>query len=77
MEWFKIMINFQDKMQNLVEFTHFVKFIFIQQWLTQNMWFNAVTIGILNSKLQKISFKKNFIWKNEKELKRIHNPFVK
>jgi hypothetical protein len=27
------MINFQDEMQNLAKFTHFEKFIFIQQWL--------------------------------------------
>jgi hypothetical protein len=27
---FKIMINFQDEMQNLAEFTHFEIFIFIQ-----------------------------------------------
>jgi len=32
------MIQFQDEMQNLVEFTNFEIFIFIQQWLTQNMW---------------------------------------
>jgi len=27
---FKIMINFQDEMHNLIEFTHFEEFIFIQ-----------------------------------------------
>jgi hypothetical protein len=35
------------------------------------------TICIFNNKLQKISFKKKFIWKNEKKLKRTHSPFVK
>jgi len=71
--WFKSM---QDEMQNLVEFTHFEKFIFIQKWLTKNMWSIGATTCIFNNELQKISFKKNFIWKNEKELKRIHSPFV-
>jgi len=75
--WFKIMINFQDEMQNLVEFTHFEIFIFIQQWLTQNMWFIGTIICIFNIKLQKISFKNSFIWKSEKRLKKTHNPFVK
>jgi hypothetical protein len=65
------MINFQDEMQNLVEFTHFEKFIFIQKWLTQNMWSIGATICIFNNKLQKISFKKKFIWKNEKGIKMI------
>jgi hypothetical protein len=26
-------------MQNLTKFAHFEIFIFIQQWLTQNMWY--------------------------------------
>jgi hypothetical protein len=55
--WFKIMINFQDKTQNLAKFTHFEKFILIQQLLTQNMWSIGATICIFNNKLQKISFK--------------------
>jgi hypothetical protein len=53
------MINFQDDMQNLVEFTHFEKFIFIQQWLTQNMWPIGATMCLFSNKLQKISLKKN------------------
>ncbi len=32
--------------QNLAEFTHFEKFIFIQQLLTKNMWSIATTICI-------------------------------
>jgi hypothetical protein len=71
------MIKFQDEMQNLVEFTHLEKFIFIQKWLIENMWYVLEIICILNNKLQKISFKNSFIWKNEKKLKKIHNPFVK
>jgi hypothetical protein len=63
------MINFQDEMQNLAKFTHFEKFIYIQQWLRQNMWSIGPTICIFNNKLQKISFKKHFIWKSEKGLK--------
>jgi hypothetical protein len=51
------MINFQDEMQNLAKFTHFEIFIFIQQWLTQNMWSIGATIGIFNNKLQKIHSK--------------------
>jgi hypothetical protein len=74
--WLKIMINFQDETQNLAKFTHFEKIIFIQQLLTKIMWSIEATICILN-KLQKISLKKKFIWKNEKGLKKTHNPFVK
>ncbi len=77
MVWFKIMINFQDEMQNLAKFTHFEKFIFIQQWLTQNMCSIGAIICIFNNKSHKISFKKIFIWKSEKRLKKTHNPFVK
>jgi len=29
--WFKIIIKFQNEMQNLTKFTHFEIFIFIQQ----------------------------------------------
>jgi hypothetical protein len=75
--WFKIMIKFQDEMQNLAEFTHFEKFIFIQQWLTKNMWFIGATMCIFNNKLQKISLKNKIIWKSEKRLKRTHSLFVK
>jgi len=74
--WFKIMINFQDETQNLTKFTHFEKFIFIQQWLTQNMWSIGAIVCIFNNKLQKISLKKNFIWKSEKWLKITHSPFI-
>jgi hypothetical protein len=71
------MINFQDEMNNLAKFTHFENFIFIQQWLTQNMWSIGAIICIFNNKLQNISFKNYFIWKNEKGLKRILTSFVK
>ncbi len=77
MVWFKIMINSQNEMQNFTEFTHFEKFIVIQQWLTQNMWLIGATICIFYNKLQKISFKNSFIWKSGKGLKMIHNPFIK
>ncbi len=77
MVWFKIMIKFQNETQNLAKFTHFEKIIFIQQWLTQNMLSIGATICIFNNKLQKISFKNSFIWKNEKWLKKTHNPCVK
>jgi hypothetical protein len=50
--------NFQNETQNLAKF--------IQQWLTQNMWFIGATICIFNNKLQKISFKNSFVWKNDK-----------
>jgi hypothetical protein len=73
----KIMINFENEMQNLAKFTHFEKFVFIQQWLTSNMWYIGATICIFNNKLQKISFKNSLIWKSEKGLKRTHGPFVK
>ncbi len=48
-------INFQDETQNLTKYTHFEKFIFIQQWLTQNMWSIGPIICIFNNKLQKFS----------------------
>jgi hypothetical protein len=63
--------------EKFVKFAHFEKFLFIQQWLTQNMWYVGATICIFNNNLQKISFKNSFIWKNEKGLKNINNPFVK
>jgi hypothetical protein len=63
------MINFQNETQNLAKSTHFEKFIFIQQWLTQNMWSIGATICIFNNKLQKISFKNSLIWKSEKTKK--------
>jgi hypothetical protein len=50
------------------EFTHFEKFIFIQQWLTKNMWSIEATIFNFDKRLQKNSFKNSFIWKNEKVL---------
>ncbi len=56
---------------------HFEIFIFIQQWLIQNMWSIGATICILNKKLQKILFNNSFIWKNEKWLKNNHSLFVK
>jgi hypothetical protein len=65
------------KCKNLEKFKHFEKFIFIKQWLRQDMWYIGATIFILNNKLQKISFQKNLIWKNEKRLKRTHSPSVK
>jgi hypothetical protein len=55
-------------MQNLVEFAHFEKFILIQQWLTQNIWYIGGTICIFKNELHTISFKNSFIRKN---------PFVK
>jgi hypothetical protein len=71
------MINFQGEIQNLAKFTLLEIFIVIQQWLTQNIWSIEATKCIFNNKLQKISFKNSFIWKNEKWLKKTHNPFVK
>ncbi len=60
------MINFQFEMQNLAKSTHFEKSIFIQQWLTQNMWYIGATICIFNNKLQNISFQNSFIEKVKK-----------
>jgi hypothetical protein len=59
------------------KFTHFEKLIFIQKWLTQNMWSIGATICIFNDTLKKTSFKNSFIWKSEKWWKNIHSPFVK
>jgi predicted phosphoadenosine phosphosulfate sulfurtransferase len=69
--------NSQDETKNLAKCTHLEKFIFIQQWLTQNMWCIGATICIFYNKLWNISFKNPFIWKNEKLKKKIHNPFTK
>jgi len=77
LEWFKVMIKFQDGTQNMAKFTHFEIFIFIQQRLIQNMWPIGATICILNKNLQKILFKNSFIWKSEKWLKSSHSLFVK
>jgi hypothetical protein len=71
------MIQNYDKFSRWnVEFTHFEIFIFIQKWLTKNMWYIGATICIFNNKLQKISLKNSFTWKSEKKLKMTHNPFV-
>jgi hypothetical protein len=40
-------------------------------------WYIGTTICIFNNKLQKISFKKSFVQKNEKGLKMNHNLFIK
>jgi len=64
------MIQNYDKVSSWnAKFTHFEIFIFIQQWLTQNMWSIGATI-CLDNKLQKISSKNTFIWNNEKWLKK-------
>jgi hypothetical protein len=55
--------KFSRWMQNLIELTHFEIFIYIQQWLTKNMWSIGSTMCIFNNKFQKISFKNSFIWK--------------
>jgi hypothetical protein len=70
------MISFLNEMQNWANFTHFEIFIFIQQWLAQNMWYIEAVICIFNNKLQKISFKHFSIQKIEK-VKRSHILFVK
>ncbi len=53
-----------------------LKIIFIQKWLTKNIWSIGVAICIFNNKLQNISFKNSFIWKSEKKLKMTHILFV-
>ncbi len=72
---FKIMINVQNEMQNLAKFAHFENFIFIQQWLTQKMWYVKATICIFNNKLQKISFKVFFIYEKVKKTKKYSQSF--
>jgi hypothetical protein len=69
--------KFQHETQNLAKSTNFEKFIFTQQWLTQNMWYIGETIYVFSNKLQRTSFKNSFIQKNEKRLKLSHNYFVK
>ncbi len=59
------------------KFTHFEKFIFTQQWLTQNMWYIREIIFNFNNKFQNISFKNSFIPKSEKGQKKTYNPLVK
>jgi hypothetical protein len=56
---------------------HFEKFIYIQQWLTYNMWSIGAIMCIFNNKLKKISFKKHFIWKSEKMTKKDSQSFCK
>jgi len=59
--------KFSNEMQNQAKLTHFEKLIFIQQWVTQNMWYIKAIIRIFNNKLQKISFNYSFIWKSKKD----------
>jgi hypothetical protein len=61
------MIIFQNEILNLEKIAHFEIFIFIQQWLTQNMWYIGATICIFKYKLQKTPLKFSFIWKNEND----------
>jgi hypothetical protein len=70
------MINFQNETQNLAKSTHFEIFIFIQQWLMQNMCCIGTNKCIINN-FAKDFIQKKFIWKNKKGLKMIHDPFVK
>jgi len=56
---------------------HTLKIHIYSTRLTQNMWYVGLTICIFNKKLQKISLKISFIWKNGKKLKNIHSLFVK
>jgi hypothetical protein len=51
------MINFQNETQNLAKSTHFEIFIFIQQWLMQNMCCIGTNKCIINN------FAKDFIQK--------------
>jgi hypothetical protein len=60
------MVIFKDETQNFANFTYFEKIIFIQQWLTQNMWYIEKITCIFNNKLKKKSLKK-IIWKSEKD----------
>jgi hypothetical protein len=52
-------------------------FIIIQQILTQNMWCIGMIINIFHNKLQMITFKINFLWKNQYNYKKTHSPFIK
>jgi hypothetical protein len=64
-------------MKNLAKFAHFEKFIFNQKMINTKhvmYWSNYM---YFNNKLQKISFKNSFIWKNEKDYNNIHNLFIK
>jgi hypothetical protein len=61
------MINFQSEMYFVTKSTHFEKSIFIQEWLTQNMWSIGKPICIFKNKLQTISLKNTFIWNIEND----------
>jgi hypothetical protein len=64
-------------MWNLPNLAHFEKFIFIQQWLTQNMWSIETIICIFNKKNTKHSIQKFLYTKKWKGLKKIHIPSIK
>jgi hypothetical protein len=51
------------------EFTHLKKIILIQQWFKNVMYWNKCKT-LKNNKLQKISFKNSFVWKNYFEIKK-------
>ncbi len=53
--------KFSRQNEKFGKFANFESFIFIQQLLTQNMWYIGVTICIFNNKLQEISLKNSFI----------------
>jgi hypothetical protein len=61
------MIFLKGEMYFVRKSTHLEKSIFIQEWLTKNMWSIGKHICIFNNKFQNISLKKTFIRNNEND----------
>jgi hypothetical protein len=57
--------------------THFEIFLFIQQWLTQNLWYIGATICIFNKKFEKKLTKKFFHTEKWKRTKKDSQSFCK
>jgi len=62
--------KFQGEIQNLIKFTHFEKFLFIQKWLTKNMWSIGATICFFYKKVAKDFIQKFFHMKKWKRTKK-------
>jgi hypothetical protein len=56
--------KFQDETQNLAKFVHFQKFIFLQIWLSNNIWHIGATINTICNFFKNISFENSSLGKH-------------
>jgi len=61
---FGMIWNYDNFSRRNTKFVHFLKILFIQNWLLEN-WYIGTTINIINKKFQNISFQKSSFWKHD------------